>query len=245
MNNRKRDKQKRQRLSLQNRDLVRNQLNLVIDKIKEEEKEVTKEEDPLKFFSQQLKKQEKEKERQKYLQSIKEEDDPLKFFEQNKETKEEAEQDPLKYVKENEQIIEEVSNEPKILGNLALHDEKKLAEAIINNDIPEEIIINKQEDKNKNIEDKEKKMKKRMNTALRLTSHKGLERRLNDKLLQRVKNSNKAVTGGDSTKNVSNTTGSGNSNTLLGADEQVNSATNTQTTKQTKQVDLKNFMAKK
>ena len=58
MNNRKRDKQRRQRLSLQNRDLVRNQLNLVIEKIKqeEEEREVTKEEDPLKYFSQQLRK---------------------------------------------------------------------------------------------------------------------------------------------------------------------------------------------
>ena len=141
MNNKRRDKQKRQRLSLQNQNLVRNQLNLVIENLKkEEEQEVTKEEDPLKYFSQQLRKQEKEKEREKYLKTIKEEEDPLKFFENN-ENKEEKELDPLKFVKKNEELNE--TDEPKVLGNLALHDEEKLAEAIKNNDIPEEIIINK------------------------------------------------------------------------------------------------------
>lgn len=236
MKNKLRDKQKRQRLSLQNRDLVRNQLNFVIDKIKEEDKEVTEEEDYLGNFR-------KEKEKEKYLLSIKEEVDPLKFFDHNKEIKEEPEQDPLNYIKENEGIIEEESNEPKVLGNLALHDEQKLAEAIINNDIPEEIVINRQKNKENNIVDKEKKMKKRMNTALRLTCHKQLEKRFCDQLLQRVKNTNKVATSGDLNKNDIVSTGNGN--TLLGSDEQVKSATNAQTTKQTKQVDLKNFMAKK
>ena len=64
MKNKLRDKQKRQRLSLQNRDLVRNQLNFVIDKIKEEDKEVTEEEDYLGNFR-------KEKEKEKYLLAIK------------------------------------------------------------------------------------------------------------------------------------------------------------------------------
>ena len=81
MNNRKRDKNRRARLSLQNKDLVRNQLNIVMENmgIKQEE-EVTEEEDPLKFFSQQQRKKEKEEERKKYLLPIEEEDDPLKFF---------------------------------------------------------------------------------------------------------------------------------------------------------------------
>ena len=145
--NKIRDKQRRQRLSLQNQNLVRNQLNLVIEKVKkEEEEEVTKEEDPLKFFSQQLRKKEKEQERQKYLKTIKEEDDPLKYFENNEE-KGKEELDPLKFVKENEELNPD--NEPKVLGNLALHDEKKLAEAIKNNDIPEEIVINKPEKNSK------------------------------------------------------------------------------------------------
>ena len=66
MNNKKRDKQKRQRLSLQNQNLVRNQLNLLVEKYKkEEEAEVTQEEDPLKFFSQQLRKKKKRRRKTK------------------------------------------------------------------------------------------------------------------------------------------------------------------------------------
>ena len=236
MNNKKRDKQKRQRLSLQNQNLVRNQLNLLVEKYKkEEEEEVTQEEDPLKFFSQQLRKKKKEEERQKYLKEIKEEDDPLKFFEHN-ENKEETELDPLNFVKKSEELNE--TDEPKVLGNLALHDEEKLAEAIKNNDIPEEIIVKKKENQNEG--DKQKKMQKRMKTALRLSSIGGLSRRLNDKLLQRVKNVNK-VNEGDAAKITEETRDTGN--TLLGDDAQINPA-NAQGVKQTKQVDLSAFMKK-
>ena len=236
MNNKRRDKQKRQRLSLQNQNLVRNQLNLLVEKYKkEEEAEVTQEEDPLKFFSQQLKKKKKEEERQKYLKEIKEEDDPLKFFEHN-ENKEETELDPLNFVKKSEELNE--TDEPKVLGNLALHDEEKLAEAIKNNDIPEEIIVKKKENQNEG--DKQKKMQKRMKTALRLSSIGGLSRRLNDKLLQRVKNVNK-VNDGDAAKITEETRDTGN--TLLGDDAQINPA-NAQGVKQTKQVDLSAFMKK-
>ena len=236
MNNKRRDKQKRQRLSLQNQNLVRNQLNLLVEKYKkEEEAEVTQEEDPLKFFSQQLRKKKKEEERQKYLKEIKEEDDPLKFFEHN-ENKEETELDPLKFVKKSEELNE--TDEPKVLGNLALHDEEKLAEAIKNNDIPEEIIVKKKENQNEG--DKQKKMQKRMKTALRLSSIGGLSRRLNDKLLQRVKNVNK-VNEGDAAKITEETRDTGN--TLLGDDAQINPA-NAQGVKQTKQVDLSAFMKK-
>ena len=96
MNNRKRDKNRRARLSLQNKDLVRNQLDLVIQNmgLKAEEPEVTEEEDPLKFFSQQQRKKEKEEEAKKYLHPIAEEDDPLKYFDKKEES--EIEQDPLK-----------------------------------------------------------------------------------------------------------------------------------------------------
>ena len=53
----RRDKEKRKRMSLQNQDL-RNKLRLA-DNEKEEEREVTEEEDPLKFFSQQQRKRDK------------------------------------------------------------------------------------------------------------------------------------------------------------------------------------------
>ena len=236
MSNKIRDKQKRQRLSLQNQNLVRNQLNLVIENIKkEEEAEVTKEEDPLKYFSQQLRKKEKEKERLKYLKTIKEEDDPLKYFENNENTEKE-ELDPLKFVKENEALSD--NDEPKVLGNLALHDEEKLTDAIKNNDIPEEIIINKQENENEG--DKQKKLQKRMKTALRLSNHRGLVKRLNDKLLERVKNVKK-VNDGEAAKITEETKDTGN--TLLGADAQINPA-NAQGAKQTKQIDLSAFMKK-
>lgn len=234
------DKNRRARLSLQNRDLVRNQLNLVIDNmgIKKEEADVTQEEDPLKFFSQQQRKKEKEEEAKKYLQKIDEEDDPLKFFE-NKEAEEgEKEQDPLKFLKN-----EENPDDPKVLGNLALHDEKKLAEAIKNNDIPEEIVINKESKESANPHDKQKKMEKRLNTAMRFSQRKDAVRKLNDKLLDRLKN----------TKSVGNTeaalkatdNNSKTDNTILGAENQIDPTKNNQPVKQTKEVDLKSFMEKK
>ena len=157
------------------------------------------------------------------------------FFEHN-ENKEETELDPLKFVKKSEELNE--TDEPKVLGNLALHDEEKLAEAIKNNDIPEEIIVKKKENQNEG--DKQKKMQKRMKTALRLSSIGGLSRRLNDKLLQRVKNVNK-VNDGDAAKITEETRDTGN--TLLGDDAQINPA-NAQGVKQTKQVDLSAFMKK-
>ncbi len=237
MNNRRRDKYKRQRLSLQNRDLVRNQLNLVMENMgikPEDEPEVTEEEDPLKFFSQQERKRKKEEEAKKYLLPITEEEDPLKFFEQQKET-EEKEQDPLKFVKKSD---EEKPADQKVLGNLALHDEKKLAEAIKNNDIPEEIVIKKKEHSNsQEKKNKEQKMVKRMKTALRFSQREALVTRAKDKLLKRLQESSNAK----AENVVKPITNEPSGNTLLGAEEQINPTTQT-TTKQTKEIDLKSFM---
>ena len=237
MNNRRRDKYKRQRLSLQNRDLVRNQLNLVMENMgikPEDEPEVTEEEDPLKFFSQQERKRKKEEEAKKYLLPITEEEDPLKFFEQQKEN-EEKEKDPLKFVKESD---EEKPADQKVLGNLALHDEKKLAEAIKNNDIPEEIVIKKKEHSNsQEKKNKEQKMVKRMKTALRFSQREALVTRAKDKLLKRLQESSNAK----AENVVKPITNEPSGNTLLGAEEQINPTTQT-TTKQTKEIDLKSFM---
>ena len=230
--NKIRDKQRRQRLSLQNRDLVRNQLNLVIEKVKkEEEEEVTKEEDPLKYFSQQLRKKEKEQERQKYLKTIKEEDDHLKYFENNEE-KGKEELDPLKFVKENEELNPD--NEPKVLGNLALHGEKKLAEAIKNNDIPEEIVINKPEKKKKTLH-------KNLKTSVRLPSTEVLYKRLNDKLLERLKKAKKIYNEGELSKIPETVEETGD--TLLGPDAQIIPGSE-QGAKETKKIDLSAFMKK-
>ncbi len=237
MNNRRmKDKNRRARLSLQNRDLVRNQLNIAIENFKKDEAEVTEEEDPLKFFSQQQRKKEKEEEAKKYLQKIDEEDDPLKFFE-NK-TEEAKEQDPLKYLKE-----ENVNNpdDPKVLGNLALHDEKKLEEALKNNDIPEEIIIKKENSESINASEKQKKMEKRLNTAMRFSQRKIAAIKFNARLLGRIKNKNVAnIEGSLKAENVNSKV-----DTILGAESQVDPTKNKQPIKQTKEVDLKNFMEKK
>ena len=237
MNNRKKDKNKRARLSLQNRDLVRNQLNLVIDNMgmKAREKEVTEEEDPLKFFSQQQRKKEKEEEAKKYLHPIAEEEDPLKFFE--KKDDDETEQDPLKFLKKNEN-----PDDPKVLGNLAKHDEEKLAEALKKNDIPEEIVIKKENKERSNSEDKEKKLQKRLNTALRFTQRVNMVKRINDKLLGRVKNAKNAKEVVDTLKKDEPAIGG---DTLLSSEEQIDPASNSQTTKQRKDVDLSKFMEKK
>ena len=240
MSNRRRDKNKRARLSLQNRDLVRNQLNLVIENmgLKQEEPEVTEEEDPLKFFSQQQRKKEKEEEAKKYLHPISEEEDPLKFFDKN--DKEEKEEDPLKFLKKEENV----EDGSKILENLAAHDEKKLAEAIENNDIPEEINVQKKNNERSTSEEKEKKMAKKLRTALRLSQKVNIVRRLNEKLLNRVKNSNKNVANAeDAIKKANDPTKDGN--TLLAADEQIDPTKNVQSVKQTKEVDLKSFMENK
>ena len=159
-----RDKEKRNRMSLQNQDLLRNNLNLVIENNKKEVEEVTQEEDPLKFFSQQEKKKKKEEEAKKYLLPITEEEDPLKFFDQQNKT-EEA-QDPLKFLK-NEQV-----DQGENILNLEKHDEEKLAEAIKNNELPEEVVVKKKENEAKEPhaeKTKAQKMARRMKTAQRLS----------------------------------------------------------------------------
>ena len=233
MNNRKRDKNRRARLSLQNKDLVRNQLDLVIQNmgLKAEEPEVTEEEDPLKFFSQQQRKKEKEEEAKKYLHPIAEEDDPLKYFDKKEES--EIEQDPLKFLKKNEN-----PDENKVLGNLALHDEKKLAEDIKNNNIPEEIIISKKDDEETSSENKQKRMEKKLKTAMRLSQRVNLVRKINEKLLGRIKNIKKVANAQDNIKKSETSNG----NTLLSAEEQIDPTKNNQVATEKKEVDLKNFM---
>ena len=233
-----RDKERRKRMSLQNQDLIRNNLNLVIEKNNdEEEKEVTQEEDPLKFFSQQEKKRKKEEEAKKYLLPITEEEDPLKFFDQQNKT-EEA-QDPLKFLK-NEQV-EQGDN----VLNLEKHDEAKLAEAIKNNELPEEIVIKKKENEAKGPHEqkaKEQKLQKRMKTAVRLSLKGMYQERDLEEVLRRVQNSKNTGNAQEAIDNMKGKATTGNS--LLGSEEQVDPAKNPQATT-TKKVDLKNFMQKK
>ena len=236
----KRDKEKRKRMSLQNQDLIRNNLNLVIEKNKdEEEKEVTEEEDPIKFFSQQQKKKKKEEEAKKYLLPITEEEDPLKYFDQQ--NKAEEAQDPLKFLKN-----EQVEKGENVL-NLEKHDEQKLAEAIKNNELPEEIVVNKKENETKEPHSqkaKEQKMAKRMKTAVRLSLkgfYQGQERDL-EEVLRRVQNSKNTGNAQEAIDNMKGKATTGN--TLLGSEEQVDPAKNPQAPT-TKKVDLKNFMQKK
>ena len=236
MSNRTRDKNKRARLSLQNRDIFKAQINKIIDNMglkKENEPEVTKEEDPLKFFSQEQRKKEKEEEKKKYLLPINEEDDPLKYFENKKD--EEKELDPIKFVKR-ESIGDSIGL------NLPLHDEKKLANALEKNDIPEEIIVKKKEKKEEG-KTHEQKMAKRMKTAIRLSERASLVMKANDKLLQRLQESIKGVAAENAVKPTGNEAGG---NTLLTADVQVDPAKNpTNPPTKTKEIDLKSFMGNK
>ena len=234
----KRDKEKRKRMSLQNQDLIRNNLNLVIDKNKdEEEKEVTEEEDPIKFFSQQQKKKKKEEEAKKYLLPITEEEDPLKYFDQQ--NKAEEAQDPLKFLKN-----EQVEKGENVL-NLEKHDEQKLAEAIKNNELPEEIVVNKKGNETKEPHSqkaKEQKMAKRMKTAVRLSLKGFYQERDLEEVLRRVQNSKNTGNAQEVIDNMKEKATTGN--TLLGSEEQVDPAKNPQATT-TKKIDLKNFMQKK
>ena len=219
----KRDKEKRKRMSLQNQDLLRNNLNLVLENNKKEEEEVTQEEDPLKFFSQQEKKKKKEEEAKKYLLPITEEEDPLKFFDQQNKT-EEA-QDPLKFLK-NEQV-----GQGENILNLEKHDEEKLAEAIKNNELPEEVVVKKKEREDKEPHEekaKAQKLVKRMKTAQRLSLKGFYKERDIDEVLKRVQNSKNTGNAQDAIDNMKEKAAAGN--TLLGSEEQV---------------DLKNFMQKK
>ena len=234
----KRDKEKRKRMSLQNQDIMRNNLNLVVENSKkEEEKEVTEEEDPLKFFSQQERKKKKEEEAKKYLLPITEEEDPLKFFDQQ--NKAEEAQDPLKFLKN-----EQVDQGEKVL-NLEKHDEEKLAEAIKNNELPEEIVVNKKTNEAKEPHGekaKQQKLAKRMKTAQRL-SLKGFYKTIDlEEVLRRVQNSKNTGNAQEVINNMKEKAAEGN--TLLGSGEQVDPAKNPQATT-TKQIDLKNFMKKK
>ena len=235
----KRDKERRKRMSLQNQDLIRNNLNLVIEKNKdEEEKEVTEEEDPIKFFSQQQKKKKKEEEAKKYLLPFTEEEDPLKYFDQQ--NKAEEAQDPLKFLK-NEQVEEKGKN----VLNLEKHDEQKLAEAIKNNELPEEIVVNKKENETKEPHSqkaKEQKMAKRMKTAVRLSLKGFYQERDLEEVLRRVQNSKNTGNAQEAIDNMKEKAAAGN--TLLGSEEQVDPAKNPQAPT-TKKIDLKNFMQKK
>ena len=229
----RRDKEKRKRMSLQNQDL-RNKLRLA-DNEKEEEREVTEEEDPLKFFSQQEKKRRKEEEAKKYLLPITEEEDPLNFFDQ--ENKKEAEQDPMKFLKN-----PEVDQGSKAIQDVAQNEEVKLAEALKNNDIPEEVVVNKKEKGNTGGENKQQKMAKRMKTAQKLSLRGFYGSRDIGEVLKRVKNS-KNDNPKEAIKDVKVSAAHGN--TLLTTEEQVDPAKNPQAHPQTKQVDLKDFMKKK
>ena len=232
-----RDKEKRKRMRLQNKDIQRNNLNLVLENNKKEEEEVTQEEDPLKFFSQQEKKKKKEEEAKKYLLPITEEEDPLKFFDQQNKT-EEA-QDPLKFLK-NEQV-----GQGENILNLEKHDEEKLAEAIKNNELPEEVVVKKKEREDKEPHEekaKAQKLVKRMKTAQRLSLKGFYKERDIDEVLKRVQNSKNTGNAQDAIDNMKEKAAAGN--TLLGSEEQVDPAKNPQATT-TKQVDLKNFMQKK
>ena len=140
----------RKRLSLQNKNLKNNKLdemaeNMGLDKV-EEEKEVTDEIDHLKIFSEEQRKKEKEEEAKKYLKPILEEDDPLKYFEKNK-AKEAEDEDPLNFMKKKEELMSD--SLPKMLGIISDFNENTLAEKIKNNDIPEEINIEKKQENEK------------------------------------------------------------------------------------------------
>ena len=113
----------RKRLSVRNQSLTENKLGEVsedfdLDNLPEcEEKIVTKEEDPLKFFSQEQRKkekQEKEEQRKKYLNPIKEEDDPLHYFEKNKinEKEKEKEKKPSNFEEKKRNIKIDIEDSP-------------------------------------------------------------------------------------------------------------------------------------
>ena len=250
MSNKIRDKIKRQRMSVQNKDLIR-KLDLAIDdlQIKEEEPEVTQEEDPIKYFSQQQRKKEKEleNEKKKLLMPINEEvEDPLQYFE--KKENENKEQDPMQFLKNiADENIENIENtEPKILGELYKHDEEKLAERIKKGDLPDEIVI-KKEIKPLSEEIKEKKMYKRMQTSLMFSQRVVLVARAKDKLIKRLQESKESKQKVMNQGNIVQTANNDNGGTsLLGAEAQIDpNKQPSQTVKQTKEIDLKNFMVKK
>ena len=163
----------RQRLSLQNQNLQKNKLKEVLendDNDNEEEKEVVEEEDVLKNFSEQQRKKEKEEEAKKYLKPIKEEEDPLKYFDKKK-SKEAEDEDPLFFIKESE---ERPSDDlPKTMGIMISEPmtEKTLIEKLNNDDFPDILLPSKSRSNQYTHEERKKKMEKRFKTSLRLTFH--------------------------------------------------------------------------
>ena len=239
----------RKRLSLQNQNLKSNKLDEITgkgesDKV-EEEKESTDEVDHLKIFSEQQRKKKKDEEAKKYLKPILEEDDPLKYFEKNK-AKEAEDEDPLNFMKKKEELMSD--SLPKMLGIISEFNENDLAEKIKNNDIPEEINIEKKQENQKySMEERKKKMEKRYKTSLRLTQRKGFEARAKDKLMQRLQNYKNSINAGDTIKNtekLTETKKNSNSNTLLSAEEQVSNKTSNNTVVTKKDIDLSDFMKK-
>ena len=237
----------RKRLSLQNQNLRNNKLNEIAENMgldkAEEENDVTDEIDHLKIFKEEQRKKEKEEEAKKYLKPILEEDDPLKYFEKNK-AKEAEDEDPLNFMKKKEELMSD--SLPKMLGIISDFNENTLAEKIKNNDIPEEINIEKKQENEKySMEERKKKMEKRYKTSLRLTQRKGFEARAKDKLMQRLQNYKNSINAGDTIKKAEkNNEGKNNGNTLLSAEEQVSNKTNTNTVPIKKEVDLSLFMKK-
>ena len=125
---------------------------------------------------------------------------------------------------------------------------KSLSEKIKNNDIPEELIIEKKVVSEKyTMEERKKKMEKRYKTSLRLSQRKGFEARAKDKLMQRLQNyKNNLVNAGDTIKNnEKKPEQKNNGNTLLSAEEQVSNTNTNNITKTKKDVDLSSFMKKK
>ena len=137
---------------------------------REEEKEVTEEEDPLKYFSQQQKKKKKEEEAKRYLKPILEEEDPLKYFDKNAEKLAEDE-DPEKFLKQKE---ERPSDDlPKLMGKMLSlgYNEQDLANKILENDIPQEIELEKKKVELKySYDERRKKMEKRAKTSFLIFS---------------------------------------------------------------------------
>ena len=245
----KKAKDFRKRLSLQNQNVGKNKLNDVLGNMgldkPEEEKEVTEEEDPLKYFSQKQRKKEKEEEAKKYLKPILEEEDPLKYFDKKK-AKEAEDEDPLNFVKK--KTDNEYDIVPKMLGIISEElDENILAEKIKNNDIPEEVNIEKKNNNSKySMEERKKKMEKRYKTSLRLTQRKGFEARAKDKLMQRLQNYKNVVNASDTIKtSEKNPEKKNTGNTLLSAEEQVSNINTNNTVKTKKDIDLSSFMKKK
>ena len=211
----------RKRLSLQNQNLGLNKLNQMLSNMgmeqREEEKEVTEEEDPLKYFSQQQKKKKKEEEAKRYLKPILEEEDPLKYFDKNAEKLAEDE-DPEKFLKQKE---ERPSDDlPKLMGKMLSleYNEQDLANKILENDIPQEIELEKKKVELKySYDERRKKMEKRAKTSLRLSQRQGFQAVAKDKLMERLqnyKNNNVAKT-----KDIKPTENKNSGNTLLSAKE--------------------------